>query len=191
MKLFYLILLMVASMSLQCSCYIVQEQVPCENVRSLRWAQIDFLDTCFINDATISSPDVSCSEPRNVSVKGLSLCQNKNINYLPVKIARSFPNLLGYCAAECNIKAISKENFRKLVHLVELLLLRNKIEVILRDTFEDLTSLERIDLREEFALNFFLTLKIIFLSFIRSKHDIKSELGSIQEFEIAQNNFYV
>lgn len=53
-------------------------------------------------------------------------------------------------AYHCSIKVISKDNFRSLNHLKSLLLGGNHIEKIKSSTLEDLTSLEFLDLGENY-----------------------------------------
>lgn len=96
---------------------------------------------------TIDEVNVIISTNDN-TVKALELETNKNIFFLPVKVAENFPNLVGYSAWECSLKEISKENFAGLNKLKILELSRNAIEAIADDTFADLTDLSYLYLCE-------------------------------------------
>lgn len=97
---------------------------------------------------TISSENTKLSTKRIETVGGMIFCNNLKISFLPLLVHKTFPNLLGYSAASCSIKSISYHNFKSLTKLRELWLLKNKIETIYSNTFEDLASLERLDLRK-------------------------------------------
>lgn len=97
---------------------------------------------------TISSENTKLSTKRSETVGGMIFCNNLKISFLPLLVHKTFPNLLGYSAASCSIKSISYHNFKSLTKLRELWLLKNKIETIYSNTFEDLASLERLDLRK-------------------------------------------
>lgn len=103
---------------------------------------------CLMTDETsIGSNKVSISSPRDEVIKGLTFHWNKKVLFLPIKIAEVFPFLEALIAFECSLTTISKENFRNLKSLRRLDLDNNNIEKIYKNTFEDLTSLELLDLR--------------------------------------------
>lgn len=76
------------------------------------------------------------------AILALSFYTNKKIQYLPVKVAESFPNLIAYGADNTSVKEISKENFKGLTKLRTLGLIGTEIEKIYSDTFEDLVNVE-------------------------------------------------
>jgi Leucine-rich repeat (LRR) protein len=78
----------------------------------------------------------------------LKMYGNKKIEFLPESPNQMYENLLGYNAGHCSIKQIAYKNFRGLVKLKHLHLYSNQIETIPSDTFKDLASLERLNLRE-------------------------------------------
>lgn len=148
---FISLIFVAASILITCtSCEEEIVQVPCEKINIFNWNHpLEEIKTCQMNITTIiTSTDVICSEPENLLVRGLNLSNNKNIKYLPIEIDMSFPNLIGYSAANCKIEAITKYNFKNLYEVKMLWLLQNKIERIMSDTFEDLASLEILDLRK-------------------------------------------
>jgi Leucine-rich repeat (LRR) protein len=92
----------------------------------------------------IDSVGFMISSPRNDTIKGLIFEHNTKINYLPENTGEKFPNLVGFSAYDAQLKAISKANFQNLIHLEELHLSNNQIQIINSDTFEGLISLEHI-----------------------------------------------
>lgn len=100
------------------------------------------LTTCFIkhpsrigsNDYTIKNTDESLTE--------LMILNNRKILFLPIEVAKSFPNLLLYSVSDVPVKNIAKINFANLSKLIKLYIYSLQIETIYSDTFEDLTSLE-------------------------------------------------
>lgn len=75
---------------------------------------------------------------------------------MPTNLSLSFPDLIGISADFCSIKMVFKENFKNLNKLKELWLSNNQIEKVMGNTFEDLTSLEWLYLREEHFRSLFL-----------------------------------
>lgn len=96
----------------------------------------------------ITESDYTISMPRDDAVEGFDCERNKKISYLPVKIHEKFPNLVVLYADYCNIKAISKANFEKLGKLKRLSLSFNQIVTVNSNTFDDLTALELLWMRE-------------------------------------------
>lgn len=88
---------------------------------------------------------------RDDSIGGLWLYSNKKIQFLPIRVGEKFPNLMGIFAGDCSINEISRENFKGLNKLKHLILRNNQIEMIARDTFNDLTSIERFDLGKKLS----------------------------------------
>lgn len=104
---------------------------------------------CFLNGTTvIDKKDEIFHFMLDQSVDGLFFNENKKIEYLPVAVYRSFPNLIEYQANDCSIKEISRKNFEKLYKLNYIRLHFNQIEKITSDTFADLPLLRGIALSE-------------------------------------------
>lgn len=104
---------------------------------------------------SIDSPDFTISAEKDESVLGLNLGGNKNIFYLPNDVYKIFPSLIVYGAHLSSIQQISKRNFVNMSKLKGLFLQRNQIEIIENNTFDDLTSLEDLDLSKKIPFNFF------------------------------------
>jgi Leucine rich repeat len=128
---------------------VTPNMVSCENVTQASWpSPVGAVNTCWMqNTVSITIPETSIL-PRDVSVLGLALGGNKNVFYLPVKVAESFPNLLAYSAGNCSLKEIRSENFQGLTKLKYLRLRYNQIEIIATNTFLDLVNLEILELRK-------------------------------------------
>lgn len=121
-------------------------EVPCERVEKSG----GFVD-CFMDQTTaITSDTVKISDAREESISKLWFDHNSKIFFLPIEIHEKFPNLIQINAFNCSISTISKSNFVKLSKLRILYLENNKIEKIDSDTFDDLISLEEIDLSKCF-----------------------------------------
>lgn len=100
------------------------------------------------NATRIDSPGYTVSNPKDESITGIFYQLNKKISYLPSQLHEIFPNLIALTAHRCSVKAVTRENFRNLNKLKGLWLSYNQIEKIYSDTFEDLISLETLDLSE-------------------------------------------
>lgn len=102
--------------------------------------------SCTVNESTaIKSEDVVLKHS-NTAVMEIISMDNKNIEYLPIRVYESFPYLSNYNAAHCAIKKLSRKNFYKLSNLVTLYLNQNKITRIEDNTFDDLVKLETLSL---------------------------------------------
>lgn len=102
---------------------------------------------CFLNGTTvIAQKDKTFHFMLDHSVSGLYFNENKEIEYLPVAVHSTFPNLVEYQANDCSIREISRKNFAKLYKLNYIRLHFNKIEKITSDTFADLPLLRGIAL---------------------------------------------
>jgi hypothetical protein len=124
-------------------------KIVCENVVDDVWHTLgENFTTCQMEKTTrIDGKYVSIAS-KNDSILGLSFYTNKNIFYLPVYLAGSFPNLIAYDGSECSIREISKANFAGLTNLKSLALVENEIVKIFSNTFEDLVELEYLWLCE-------------------------------------------
>lgn len=109
----------------------------------------------------IDSTGITFSPERNDSIRGIDFSDNKKIHYLPFKLHKTFPKLLVFAASSCSIKAISRENFKNLKVLRGLWLRNNQIETIPSNAFQDLISIDDIDLRNSSKLS----KNFLFLSF--------------------------
>lgn len=125
-------------------------RISCERIGCISWdccITANPLKTCLMNSTTeISESVTNITSRRDFAVEGVWLQGNKNVRFLPQNTARIFPNLLGLTAAECSIKTITYENFRKLFKLRMLLLGHNEIDEIVLGTFDDLRSLQLLNL---------------------------------------------
>lgn len=120
--------------------------VKCNKIEVKNW--MENLSTCIMNNSIeIVNPDFRI-ETVDKSVRGLLITRNKMVKYLPIKVSKSFPNLVSIYAASCFIKEIEKANFAKLKDLKYLNLNGNQISKISDDLFEDNTALEWIWLRK-------------------------------------------
>lgn len=127
----------------------VAKEVSCESSRSWNWGYpVGSQKTCFIEEITIDSQGFSIASAKDEATGGIYFEENKQVSFLLVNVHEIFPNLMGFSAAECSIKTITKENFKNLKILKELKLRYNQIEIIQGDVFEDLISLEELDLGE-------------------------------------------
>lgn len=103
---------------------------------------------CYLRDeATIDSPDFTIAT-RDVNVDLIKFFSNAKIEFLPVNVYQSLPNLVLYGAHNCSIREITKSNFERLNKLETIALWGNFIEIIKSDTFEGLANLINIDLGE-------------------------------------------
>jgi Leucine-rich repeat (LRR) protein len=86
-------------------------------------------------------------QPRNSSIQGLILTNPSN-SFLPVNVSQTFDVLVAFSASGNKLASVSKENFSGLARLRLLDLSKNKIKRIQNNTFEDLLSLEVLNLSE-------------------------------------------
>lgn len=111
------------------------------------WEDIGKQRTCnMTNEVSILSKDVEIRGKKDLKMRIINFYENGNIVFLPIKVHEIFPNLETYSAGCCSIKEISYENFMGLSELSALLLQNNTIEVISSGTFNDLKSLEVLEL---------------------------------------------
>lgn len=109
--------------------------------------------TCLMNVTTaIVSIGSQIAVNEDQETKTLIFHGNKKIYFLPKNIYRNFPDLIEIDASKCSIKIVSRENFKKLEKLKKLSLQNNEIEKVQKNSFEDLLSLEVLDLRKNFCL---------------------------------------
>ncbi|CAG9809792.1 unnamed protein product [Chironomus riparius] len=94
------------------------------------------------SDSYIFHKNIEIYEDKSLGVKGILFNYIKNIKYLPVKVYKKFPNMVGYSAYNCSIQEIRYENFENLKELQCLDIQYNEISSIPSDTFKDLTKLK-------------------------------------------------
>lgn len=122
-------------------------EVSCEEVRYCNLKIFFGLQmTCVFNEVTIDSQGFTIASAENDAVTAMGFFRNKNVSFLPVNVYNLFPYLVTMSASSGSIKTISKENFKHLKKLRGLYLDKNQIKTIRTNVFEDLTSLERLDL---------------------------------------------
>lgn len=107
-------------------------------------------------DITTIEANETTVEP-NPHVGVLQIGGNKNVSFLSVELAVSFPPLKNCESYNCSITIVSYANFRGLAELEDLSLSSNQIETIASDMFKDLTSLEKLDLGKRLDSKPFLT----------------------------------
>lgn len=136
--------------------HINANEIECEKKKNYDygWARVESAKTCLMLAVTLIGYRGFEISPRDDLIGGLQMQGNKKIHYLPEKVAETFPNLLIYYAQGCSLKEVSKVNFENLIKLRMLILNWNRIEMICSDTFEDLKSLEHLELCEEVFFSF-------------------------------------
>jgi hypothetical protein len=131
--------------ALSCFDYIEGAQVACERFDSTVYGNYFMLRRCQMDDATvINEDDVTISTADN-SVRVLSFYNNKKINFLPIQVSEKFPKLIIYSASSCSVKTISRKHFAGM-KIEQIFLHKNQIEKINSDVFQDLVSLEHLDI---------------------------------------------
>jgi Leucine-rich repeat (LRR) protein len=124
--------------------------VQCESVSS----EYFVTKTCFMDKTTMIDENNETISTEDESIGALSFVGNRNIFYLPIKVAENLPNLLVYAANRCSVIDVSKDHFKGLSKLKYLWLSHNQIEKIPSRTFEDLPDLEKLWLSELIASDF-------------------------------------
>jgi hypothetical protein len=124
------------------------ENIKCESiVDGPERGFVGILKTCFMtSDTEISQLGVNISSQADSTVKAIDFNHNDKIVFLPESPSSIFPNLEAYFAYDCSIKTISASNFKGLSKLRRLALEENYIETINSDVFQDLISLETLNL---------------------------------------------
>lgn len=134
-------------------CDAASREIACESFKNGSWTFEGREHICYMTVATsINSNDFKILSSGNESIKALTFFENRKIQYLPVDIYKSFPNLTEILGHSCSIRSLYKDNFRNLWMLKELWLIDNQIERINSDTFEDLTALEWLDLSKKLSV---------------------------------------
>lgn len=128
-----------------CAVKVTSKQVSCEKIAPIAWRHVGYQKTCIIKQTELEFNNITIGT-RDESIVGLNFGDNKKVSFLPKDINKIFPTLFVYGAHGCSIKSISKHDFADMGWLKALFLQSNSIEIIDGDTFEDLESLEDLDL---------------------------------------------
>lgn len=106
----------------------------------------DVSGCCEIEERThVHTPDYSfASDQRYSNFEVMLIMHQRNVEFLPVSVHETFPNLKFYLVMNTPIQKITKKNFEKMYKLLGLTLSNNQIEVIRSDTFDDLTNLKEL-----------------------------------------------
>lgn len=129
-----------------------RKQISCEEIK--KWDSFDNGHACIMNgSAKIDITGVRILPGSNEPM-ALYFRKNKKIFYLPIRLQESFSKLIRIEADRCTIKSISYENFKGLRKLALLDLRYNRIERIVKNTFEDLVLLKWLWLRKNINLKF-------------------------------------
>lgn len=109
---------------------------------------------CYMRAKTIiNKANMELAKNNETYIDVINFNKNKKIEFLPVKVHEIFPHLDTYLAFGCSIRNISKSNFEGLVELTDVVLGRNQIEVVPKDTFEGLTKLVYLDFCKFYILS--------------------------------------
>lgn len=107
---------------------------------------------CFLNaTTTIGANTITMAGLENPDVDAILFQNNRNIQFLPVKVHKQFPNLETYLARNASVREISALNFERLINLKFLNLRANQIEFIPNYCFEGLIRLEEIFLGQSLS----------------------------------------
>lgn len=121
---------------------------PCEKIVKDDWSYLGSINTCLMTSTAVKSTDFLITSARDETVEGFCSSQNGKLDNLPKNLGEKFSNLIGLRAANCSIKKITKESFKGLKKLRELILFDNQIEIIPDDAFEYIPAIEKIWLCE-------------------------------------------
>lgn len=134
----------------------IKKQITCTNVHM---CNIELLvnfgnrtaSCCYVQHATIidTTNDSFVVDERDKDLEILVIHRNQHVEFLPVLVHETFPNLIGYSVKDTPIKSISKRNFEKLHKLEVLWLEGGQVETIRSNTFEDLSSLRMLMIRKK------------------------------------------
>jgi Leucine rich repeat len=120
------------------------KSVSCETIEGYNWGgPVWSVKTCWMPTTTIDESNTMLSSYDN-SIFGLRIINNDKTEFLPVRVAETYPNLEAYRVSRSLVNEMSKENFGRLYKLKYLSLSHNQIKKIFSDVFEDLVSLEKL-----------------------------------------------
>lgn len=103
------------------------------------------LQTCQIGNQAVHVPDVYLKPYPAGAAVALSINYNRNVEYLPLNMAATFPNLYMFQVHTCSVKRI-EGHFKGLRELYGIHVIDNKLEYIANDAFIDNTKLYQIHL---------------------------------------------
>lgn len=108
----------------------------------------DYATCCELEAGTfIDTPDYSFKDDETrTSTTSMIISHQQNVQFLPILLHESFPVLRTYVVSGTTVPKISKKNFENMSKLERLKLEDNQIEVIKSDTFDELVSLETIEI---------------------------------------------
>lgn len=104
--------------------------------------------TCWVESQKINDLGLTFSPPRVPLIKFVIFKHEHDVEFLPEKISKKFPFLLGLEVYNCSVKLLTRKNFANLNELIELSMPENKLEFIGRDIFADLKSLKFLGLED-------------------------------------------
>lgn len=93
---------------------------------------------------TVYSEDSTISAKRTETTEAISFENNKRIAFLPVKVYRTFPNLVAYEVFDCSLRSVTYKNFERLNRLQFVGLEKNQLRHIPDDTFRNLRQIQHI-----------------------------------------------
>lgn len=150
---------LVAAILLICVTFAAAENIKCSSKSEYVHTHFDVVygrmsKCCHVTDTEILHDDSTFLAVEDISVDGLQIRNTDGFDllpvshFLPVRIYRSYPNIIGIYAGGQKLKEISKKNFQRLLKLEYLFLNNNNIQKIKSDTFEGLIKLKTVNLGE-------------------------------------------
>lgn len=116
------------------------------NIGNFHWSFFRrSLKVCEIKNQAITADDVVIDSPRDSTVQGVSIRNDKLVKFLPENFAVVFPELMAIDVRSCAVQIIDGA-FTNLRKLRRLTLPGNEIAIIVNDAFVDLESLEFLNL---------------------------------------------
>lgn len=127
--------------------YVAANTITCESIGSCSTSD-DHNDVCCImtKKTKIDEARYIIGNKKNGTVQALDFNNNRNINFLPIRVVLVFPHIVEYDARNCSVQSISKANFERLHYLKLVYLQGNQIQALSSDTFDGLNNIEDIDL---------------------------------------------
>lgn len=115
----------------------------CESI-----AKYENFQTCFFNKKAEIKLNNTTIGTKMGDIQAMYSKNNRNIHYLPTKIAQAYPALKLIDASCCSIQSITLDNFDQLHSLKTLILKDNFIETIPNDVFIGSRNIEHINIRK-------------------------------------------
>lgn len=104
-------------------------------------------NNCVIREQAIGAAGFVVKQ-QNTTVEAIEINSNKNVEFIPEKLAEVFPDLVIVYIEDCAIKSVGEEHFQNLHKLLGLHLSKNQIETIHDRAFKDLGELQRLNLED-------------------------------------------